>query len=112
MGAIFFPAVTECGFGEPGAHTSSELQLLYLIARVGQSIPADSISALNNTNFFYSYESCPYDIMSCLFTYPVPEDLILSLVPWEALCTARCYYSCPSCHHKFQTQNQKDLCSH
>lgn len=50
MGVIFFPTVIECGFGEPGAHTSSELQLLYLITSMRQSI---SIPAANFMQYFF-----------------------------------------------------------
>lgn len=49
MAVIFCPAVIECGFGEPGAHTSSELQLLYLIASVGQSISIPAANLMQNS---------------------------------------------------------------
>ena len=49
MGVIFFPTVTECGFGEPRAHPISEMPLLYPIASVGQSISIPAANVMLNS---------------------------------------------------------------
>lgn len=75
MGVIFFPAVIGCAFGEPGAPTSSELQLLYLIASVGQSI---SIPASNfMQNFFIVMKVAPVTL--CRVSLPACNRVLDSV---------------------------------